>query len=347
MGYRNGAATVAEFNTPLGICIDKKGNVYIADTYNNVIRKIDTAGMVTTYAGTGTPGLLNAKADSAEFYLPTGVAVDTAGNVFVADNGNYEVREITVAGNVTTLAGIGFAGFKNGATDTAVFNGLYGIAINDSGDIYVSEYLNNDIRKISKGMVTVYAGDTSVPTSSGYRDGKNDTALFNNPTGLIADDSGTVYVCDEYNNRIRKISKGMVTTLAGNGLAGNVDSLDYEAEFNQPYGVIASKGIFYVADNMNNKVREIVPLPPLGIEPVIQKDLTVFAYPNPCTDRLVVASCPQGAAEMLDLTGRVVWNNNHVKAPFIVPVEGLSQGVYVLRVASTHGVATKKVIIER
>lgn len=346
-GYRDGADTVAEFNMPLGICIDKNGNLYVADTYNNIIRKVDATGKVTTFAGTGVPGFVNGKADSAEFYLPTGVAVDTSGNVFVADNGNFSIREISATGIVTTLAGTGFAGFKNGAGDTAKFNGVYGIAINDSGTLYVTEYLNNDVRKISGGIVSVFAGFSSYPTPTGFRDGKNDTALFNNPTGVMADDSGNVYVCDEYNNRIRKISKGMVTTLAGNGVAGYVDSVDYLSEFNQPYGITLSKGVYYIADNGNNRIRKLISMPPLGTEVIASKGINMLVYPNPCIDKLIVASAPAGKAEMLDVMGREVWSNAHVKAPFIISTSDLTPGVYFLRVSNTSGSAIKKIVIER
>lgn len=344
-GYRNGNSSTSEFNSPLGICMDRNGNVYIADTYNHVIRKITPSGTVSTLAGTGTAGLVNGPADSAEFYLPTGVAADTSGNIFVADNGNYCIREISTTGMVSTVAGTGYAGFKNGASDTSMFNGLFGIMVNDSGTIYVTEYLNNDVRRISNGMVSVLAGYRYTPTPEGFRDGSSDTALFNNPTGITADNSGNIYVSDEYNNRIRKIGNGTVSTLAGNGTAGWVDSLDYESEFNNPYGITMYKGNFYVADNGNNKIREISPMV-LGIAPVHMHILSVLAYPNPCTTNLIIASAPAGDASLLDITGREVWNNSHFKAPYVISTGSLPAGMYFLQIVSPSGIATHKIIVQ-
>jgi hypothetical protein len=102
-----------------------------------------------------------------------------------------------------------------------------------------------------------------------------------------------------------------------------------------------------VADNSNNKIRKIVPIPPLGIEPIIKEGVTMFVYPNPCTDKLIVASAPTGQAEMLDVMGREVWSDTHVKVPFSISTSGMSPGVYFLRISNTSGTAVKKIVIER
>jgi len=346
-GYRNGVDSIAEFNEPQGVCVDKNGNVYIADTYNNVIRKI-SGGMVTTYAGDGRVGYRDGQADSAEFYFPTGVAADTSGNIYVTDNGNFSVREISNTGVVSTIAGTGYAGFKNGNGDTAQFDGLYGIAVNqNASQIYVTEYINNDVRMIQNGVVSVLAGNDTLITSIGYINGSLNGALFNDPTGIMTNDAGSVFVSDEYNNVIRDITT-FVSTLAGNDTAGSRDTLDYLSEFNRPFGITRTHGSMYIVDNGNNRIRKITPLVPLGIASInTKKENGMLVYPNPCTDKLIVASAPLGKAEMLDVTGRLVWSTNYMKAPYVISTEGLSPGVYFLTVSDNSTTATKKIVIER
>ncbi|HXB10602.1 MAG TPA: NHL repeat-containing protein, partial [Bacteroidia bacterium] len=293
-GYRDGASNVAEFNNPLGICIDKAGNVYVADTYNNVIRKISPTGYVSTLAGNDTIGYRDGINASAEFYFPVDVAADTSGNIYITDNGNQVIREISASsGMVSTYAGSGMLGYKNGASDTAEFLGLYGIALDDSGNVYVTEYLNNDVRKIRKGFVSTIAGNDTLPTAIGYLNGRNDTALFNNPAGIAVDTLGNVYVCDEFNNVIRKIKNDTVTTIAGNNKMGFQNGAADTSEFNHPIGIAMDrKGNFYLADNANNSIREISPVPPLGISFLNPGKLRMLVYPNPCTDKLIIASAP-------------------------------------------------------
>jgi len=245
IGYHNSTNPfAAKFSNPWGICVDDTGNVYVADTYNNVIRKIWVSGGVTTYAGSdsGFAGFVNGPNAKAEFYLPLSLAIDKSGNIYVADNGNNSIREISVSGVVTTVAGTGptdsTGSYIDGPIDSAAFYDIYGITLGKAGDIYVSQFGSNvnAIRRIYNGRVTTYAGfdtagmDTDVLSESqvpvGYRNGKNgavkgDTlitgVLFNGPTGLAFDTSGNLMIADEYNNAIRKFkaSDSVVSTFAG------------------------------------------------------------------------------------------------------------------------------------
>ena len=239
--------TEAQFSNPFGVAVDSDGNVYVADTDNHRIRKITSARVVSTLAGDGT---------TAQFSFPAGVAVDSDNNVYVADSGNHRIRKITSTGGISTLAGNGSAGDKDATGTEARFRNPYDVAVDSSGILYVADYHNHRIRKItSEGVVTTLAGNGT----AGDKNGAGTAAQFNYPSGVAVDSSGILYVADYSNNRIRKItSEGKVTTLAGNGSAGDKDATGTEARFRNPNGVaVDSSGILYVADSGNNRIRKI------------------------------------------------------------------------------------------
>ena len=249
----------ASFNRPSGIAVDKLGNLYIADVFNHVIRKITPSGAVSTLAGSGQPGYKNEKGMLASFSFPVDVAVDEAGNVFVADEGNQRIRKITASGIVSSFAGNGSPGSHDDKTGIlAEFNQPNGIAVDNKGNVYVADQLNHKIRKItSEGAVSTLAG-------SGLA-GSADNAIgieasFNNPRGIAVNQSGIVFVGDVVNQRIRKISpNGSVTTLAGTGAAGSQDNPDgLLAGFYFPNGLAVDQtGNLFIADQLNNKIRKI------------------------------------------------------------------------------------------
>ena len=212
-GYANGTAANALFNNPQGIAVDSKGNVYVSDSFNNYIRQITPAGVVTTFAGNGTSGYTDGPAANAQFYAPQGLAFDANGNLYVADLGNNVIRKITPAGVVSTFAGNGTRGYVDGAGTIAEFNGPHGIAFDTKGNLFVADRANNSIREVSSaGLVSSFAGNRT----AGYLDATSISAVFNNPNGVAVDANGNVYVADQGNSAIRKItSAGVVTTLAG------------------------------------------------------------------------------------------------------------------------------------
>jgi trimeric autotransporter adhesin len=268
-GYlgNGGQATAAELNGPAGIAIDDTGNLYIADLYNSVIRKINTSGIITTVVGTGIPGYSgdNHAATSAEIADPTGVFVDASGNIYIADYQNNRIRKVTAAtGIITTLAGYGSAPYNagysgDGGTATlAELNGPYDVVADNSGDVYFSDYDNNRIREISGGIINTIAG-TGVAGYSG--DGSQAiSAQLTGPEGIALDDSGNLYIADQGNNCIRKVSAatGNITTVAGNGSPGwsGDGGAAASAELQRPTGVIVdAAGNLYIADNNNYRIR--------------------------------------------------------------------------------------------
>src|SRR5688572_23639927 len=244
-GFADGSGTAAQFNGPFGVAVDVDGNVYVADTYNYRIRKITPAGVVTTLAGNNNYGFVDGAGAGALFYLPKGVAVDPAGNVYVADENNHRIRKVTPAGTVTTLAG-STGGSTDGNVSAAQFHTPGGIAIDADGNLYVCDTGNHRIRKITPaGVVSTLAGSTQ-----GITDADGSAARFNKPTGVVVDGDGNVYVADDDNERVRKVtSSGTVSTIAGGFLGGFTDGVGEDAQFRSPTGIaLDDAGKIYIAD---------------------------------------------------------------------------------------------------
>ena len=242
------------FNNPKGVAVDVNGNVYVADELNHVIRKITSTGVVTTVAGS-TIGFAEGTGSSAKFCYPNGIVANVDGNLYVADSGNNRIRKITPTGVVTTLAGTSIPGNVDGASTIAQFYFPIGIDIDAFGNLYVADSQNHRIRKITPtGVVTTLAGSTI-----GLADGTGSLAKFNNPKGVAVDLNGNVYVADEANHKIRKItSTGVVTSIAGNGFAGDIDDQGDRARLNLPFGIAFDEnGNFYVGDTENNKIKKV------------------------------------------------------------------------------------------
>jgi sugar lactone lactonase YvrE len=197
IGFRDGAAATAQFGQSFGIVSDVVGNIYVADSQNNRIRKISTNQEVTTVAGTALQGNSDGKGDIAQFYFITGIAMDKCGNLFVSDINR--IRKITATGVVSTFAGSNISGYVDGKKEIARFSQIEDLAIDDRGNIYLTD--GNRIRKINpQGLVTTVAGSVA-----GYKDGDATAAKFDGPQGLAIDNKGNIYVADFNNHRIRKI----------------------------------------------------------------------------------------------------------------------------------------------
>jgi hypothetical protein len=258
-GSADGAGAQARFAFPGAIATDSAGNVYVADTNNNTIRKITPAGVVSTLAGAvGVEGYTDGNGAAARFARPTGIATDSAGNVYVADYGNYTIRKITPAGVVSTLAGgVGVYGSADGTGAGARFSN-HGIATDSAGNVYVVDSGNATIRKITPaGVVSTLAGAAGV---SGSADGTGAAARFSHPSQIATDSAGNVLVRDEF--ALRKITPaGVVSTLDLTvGVSGSTDGLGAAARKLYPSGIaIDSADNVYVADSLNHTISKITP----------------------------------------------------------------------------------------
>lgn len=269
----NGTGAAARFSSTglEGVARDGFNNAYVCDAGNNAIRKITSAGVVTTFAG-GTQGTANGTGTAAQFNYPIGIAIDASGNLYVTDASNHRIRKITPAGVVTTLAG-STNGYADGTGTAAQFSFPMGIAVDVSGNVFVGE--NCRIRKITPaGVVTTFAGGTV-----GYLDGIGTAAQFNNGIlGIAIDNSSNLYVADSYNYRIRKITPtGVVSTYAGLGYSGTTDGDVSVATFDVITGIAinTAQNILYIVDHFNNRIREILPPVPATLPTISAVSSTV------------------------------------------------------------------------
>ncbi|MGH1506522.1 MAG: SMP-30/gluconolactonase/LRE family protein, partial [Acidimicrobiales bacterium] len=222
----NGPATDATLRYPSGVAVDNDGNLYIADTINQRIRRIDAAtGTIATIAGTGTAGFSgdNGPATNAELRNPHGVAVDSDDNVYIADTDNDRIRRIDAAnGTITTIAGDGngMYGGDGGPATNASMSSPYDVAVDDGGNVYIADALNSRIRRIdTTGTITTIAGSGSNGMGGGFGgdNGPATDATVFLPQSVAVDDDGNVYIADTFNHRIRRIdaATGIITTIAG------------------------------------------------------------------------------------------------------------------------------------
>lgn len=262
IGWGDGIGTNVRFNTPNGIALDPSGNVWVADTFNNTIRRVSPTGVVNTIAGVPTvSGTNDGTGTNALFYYPTTMAFDSATNLFICDSGNSTIRKLDPSGAVTTVAGVpGAFGTNDGPSLSALFYQPGGIALDSHGNVLVADTGSHTIRMIStNGMVSTYAGS---PGNPGSDDGTLATATFNSPLACATDADDNLYISDWGNNSIRRISRnGTVSTLAGlPGFAGSDDGTGSQARFDQPFGLrVDPNGNILVAEFANVDIRKITP----------------------------------------------------------------------------------------
>jgi len=255
-GGDNAAATAANLYNPAAVAVDSSGNLYLADTKNNVIRKVSTSGTITTFAGNNTLGYTGdgAAATSAELNLPTGVAVDSSGNVYIADSANHVIREVS-GGNISTIVG---------GSELTALSRPETVLVDSKGNLYISDENGLRITKFSNGTLTTIAGNGNLGFTGD--NGPAIDAAFDHPTGIALDSNGYLYICDTFNGRIRKVSpNGIVTTIAGMGIPayGGDGGAASTAVLNFPRGIaVTSAGNVYISDTSNNVIRLLQPVSP-------------------------------------------------------------------------------------
>ena len=257
-------ATETEISLVDGIAVDRKGNIYIARRDNNIISRIDTKGNMTQFAGTGESGYDGdgGKATDAKLKLPAGLTFDKRGNLYIADRNNHCVRKVDTRGIITTVAGNGKAGFSGdgGKATEAMLKHPSGIAVDDKGNIFISDRSNDRIRVVnSKGIISTYAGN-GIDGAKGDS-GPATKAQLSKPFGLALDKKGNLFIADRKSNRVRMVTpQGILHTVAGDGgffFSGD-NGPAYRASVAGPTGVVVDKnGILYIADRNNNRIRSV------------------------------------------------------------------------------------------
>jgi hypothetical protein len=267
VGYADNTdpATAATLANPAAVTYDATGNLYLADANNDVIREISTTGIIITLAGTGIEGYSGdgGAATSAQLDTPTGVAVDSSGNVYIADSHNHRIREIS-NGIITTIAGTGTPGFSgdNAAATAAQLSLPGGVAVDKSGNVYIADTNNHRIREITNGIITTIAGDGEELYAGDKAAAK--AAALDSPTSVAVDSSDNVYIADRLNQCIRQVSNGIITTIAGTSTAGFSGSFSGDgapasaATLAKPSGVsVDAASNVYIADTDNQRIREV------------------------------------------------------------------------------------------
>ena len=341
-----GPATAATLAGPVDVAVDAMGNLFIADNTNNCIRKVNTAGIISTYAGTSVAGYSGdgGNADTAEFYSPSAIAIDASGNLFISDAGNNCIRKINPAGIISTVAGdtaSGYSGDGGPATAAALYS-PEDIAVDNTGNLFIADIGNNVIRKVNTaGIISTYAGTGGL----GYTgdNGPATAAQMQYPYAVATDTAGNLYITDNANFVIRKVNTaGIITSIAGNGSPGysGDGGLATAATFNNPGGVdVNRQGDVIVSDFGNNVIRKIFKLNNTGVEPVAANDgLTVNISPNPVVDLVSVdiENCTAGklTLQIRDITGKIVLEQTQTttnSAHFQANLQYLSSGVYLMQ----------------
>ncbi len=301
IGAADGTNTEARFDRPVGVKSDRQGNLFVADLYNHMIRQVATVGtdrVVTTIAGlAAVHGDADGTNSDARFWSPRGLALDASNRVYVADSANFTIREITPFGTnwvTSTLAGeaLNF-GFVDGKNAQALFNTPFGIAVDSDGTLFVTDWGNHAIRQITP-VRTDWVTKTIAGFSGtmGTNDGSGSQAMFNYPAGIDIDPAHNLYLTDQNNHTIRKLTPGSkdwtVTTVGGAPLQpGSADGTGGDARFNKPWGIaVDGQGNLFIADYGNHTIRKgtlITALPPsLGIQATPSQ--VVLSWPASATN---------------------------------------------------------------
>ncbi|MBK6521909.1 MAG: T9SS type A sorting domain-containing protein [Sphingobacteriaceae bacterium] len=337
-----GLSTLAQIYNPFGVAADIAGNVYIADNVNHRIRKINTSGIITTIAGNGSPGFSGdgGQATSAQLSYPKGVTVDSQGNVYFHDGGNNVIRKISSSGTINTIAGTGISGFSGDgkpATMAQVFN-PDGIAVDKIGNIFIADASNNRIRKINtSGVINTIAGTGAIGYSGDG--GTAITAQLYSPSGVSVDTVGNIYISDTYNNRIRKINtSGIINTVGGTGIGGfsGDGGLANAADILDPMSITTNEaGNIYFCDYSNNRIRIVCvntcTLANINTYFKNNNGLLLFPNPNNGTFSIQIDNIENGVLFIVNSLGQKIHEQKTQRGVNKIATSGIPTGLYHYR----------------
>jgi sugar lactone lactonase YvrE len=346
-------ATKAELNNPTGVTVDKFGNIYIADYDNNCIRKVNASGIMSTFAG-GNPGYSGdgGQATAAGMSLPSQVATDNAGNVYIGEYYASVIRKVDIStGIITTIAGTGVAGYSGdgGQATAAVLSGANGMTVDAAGNVYIADDNNYRIRMINTlGVITTVVGNGI--QGKGGDGGQGTAAQLTLPNHIAFDVAGNMYIADPGANNIRMINpSGVITTIAGNGTAGfgGDGGAATAGELNYPNCVtVDGSGNVFVADRYNNRIREIGKSP-LSINELVKTgDVRVYPVPNNGNFTIALSNNNYGVSdlEIYNILGEKVYSQSiNSKQNNITLSLNLNTGLYILQLKSGNGIISKKI----
>jgi len=392
-GGDGGQATDANLWGPSGIVIDTIGNIFVAEQFNYRIRKINTAGIITTIAGNGTAGYSGdgGFATAAEFKMPTGLAFDRYGNLFVSDQANHCVRKINTNGIISTIAGTSVQGYSGdgGQATLAQFTNTSGLFFDKLGNLYIGDLGNGCVRKVdTNGIITTFAG-TGTQGNSGDG-GQASLAKLNAPAFFLIDSFNNFYISDEVNNNIRKInSSGIISTINGISSiyepemialdrAGNLYVTDYgnnriiainaletfsntiagtgiagysgdggvatAAQLNEPLGIaFDAMGNLYITDSENSVIRKVSNVGQMtGIHQFMDGNEQLLIYPNPATNKVHIDVKGIKEIQLYDLLGNEILSANEND----IDLSGLTNGVYFIRASTKENNYTQKIVVQ-
>ncbi len=337
-GSVNGPLSQAKFNFPRGIMIDPFGNFFITDTFQ--IRKISTDGIVSTYAGSGAKGSIDGPANMATFNGVNGIVMDSKGNIFVADEGNFKIRKISKDGMVSTFAGSGVDVSLDGIGIQAAFLEPVDLAIDASDIIY-----GTDVSRIFKltpdGIVTTFAGSKEFV---GDNLGNGDSALFEELEGIEFDSFGNLYVSDFLNRKIKKIDPNREVTLVAGSTRGYEDGDIANAKFNSlGYIVFDKRGNLYVTELVDHRIRKIT-FSNLYTNLNNLED-SIKICPNPTSSFLDINLTSNSNADftLVDLSGKVL-KKERITLQAKINLSDFAAGIYMAKIETDKGILTKKII---
>jgi sugar lactone lactonase YvrE len=331
------SAVNAQLSAPIGVAVDALGNVYIADYNNNRIRKVNTSGIISTFAGSGAVGTNGdgGAATAAELYYPSGVAVDPSGSVYITTK--HCVRMVNLAGIISKFAGMdnGAYGGDGAAAINAYLHFPSGVACDGSGNVFIADRYNNVIRKVNgSGIISTYAG-TGLNGFSG--DGGNaPLAKLYMPTGVAVDALGNVYIADVGNSRVRKVnSSGVITTFAGSGVTGcsGDGGPATLAEINGPFGigVDQSNNVIFTEES-NHRIREVCIGPCVaGLKSLTEDKTKIIIFPNPAIASFKIQidnEFSNGELILINSIGQKVYEQKIFRGTNEVRTRDLAKGLY-------------------